>query len=305
MPCQFCNSSCHTLKDCDSQIALSTFEDVVDLMLIDQFQIHRKIEYLERLSKPLLMFINRKFNLAYSNKSKMQLIFNIVSKHFKEATNDDWIDAIADSDIQCIHNNYTYYYHQNSQLVLPISDSQMLPSNVVNMIEDFYMRQYGIYRHGRVVGDFYGAIIELADMNIQNMINEFEDFENLYDEEPVQGQFEFDMFDNQFAVDFVERPNMERVIHQPILRVEKLTFHIEVDNLQDEKECYLCCEVKQHAKLGCNHEMCVDCLFEIANTRKKSKPVIMCPYCRTDIDIVYVGDDLNRNKLANKIDSIN
>ena len=83
---------------------------------------------------------------------------------------------------------------------------------------------------------------------------------------------------------------------------QKLVFHVEVDaSLNEAKECCICYEDMMPVKLGCSHEMCLDCLCGIANSRKKSNPVITCAMCRADIDIVYVESESKKAELKQKI----
>jgi len=83
---------------------------------------------------------------------------------------------------------------------------------------------------------------------------------------------------------------------------EKLDFCIQIDESLEHKECNICLEEKMHAKLGCSHEYCTDCIYETAKVRKKS--FITCALCRTPIDVVSVASKDIQCDLLNKIKNI-
>ena len=96
---------------------------------------------------------------------------------------------------------------------------------------------------------------------------------------------------------------LREFLAQPQAQPQKLKFNVEVDaSLNEAKECCICYEDMMPVKLGCSHEMCFGCFCGIANSRKKSNPVITCAMCRADIDIVYVESETKKAELKLKIE---
>jgi len=81
---------------------------------------------------------------------------------------------------------------------------------------------------------------------------------------------------------------LQQLQPQPQNHLRKLNFRVGPDSsLVEAKECFMCCEERPHAKLGCSHEYCIDCLFGTAKVRTKT--FITCAVCRAEIETVQVG----------------
>jgi len=90
---------------------------------------------------------------------------------------------------------------------------------------------------------------------------------------------------------------------QPQNHLKKLNFRLKTDNsLAEAKECFMCCEERPHAKLGCSHEYCIDCLFGTAKVRTKS--FISCAVCRAEINEVQVGNADTKLSLLRRISEV-
>jgi hypothetical protein len=90
---------------------------------------------------------------------------------------------------------------------------------------------------------------------------------------------------------------------EPNRYLKKLAFHIETDvSLNEAKECFLCFEENMHAKLGCSHEYCIDCICGTAKARTKS--FITCAMCRAEVDVVQVGSESIKAELQQKINAL-
>ena len=65
--------------------------------------------------------------------------------------------------------------------------------------------------------------------------------------------------------------------------------------IASKMECIICYEdfpKNNLALLNCQHEMCCDCLFKMAEKRGKSG--LICPYCRTVVCQVSIHDKTSR-----------
>ena len=86
----------------------------------------------------------------------------------------------------------------------------------------------------------------------------------------------------------------------PKAHLKKLEIGVQIDTTLKAQECFMCCsEDKNHARLGCNHEYCVDCVYETAKVRTKS--FITCAICRSDIKEINVETQEIAYLLHNKL----
>jgi len=85
--------------------------------------------------------------------------------------------------------------------------------------------------------------------------------------------------------------------------LKKLSFRVGTDSsLAEAKECFMCCEERPHAKLGCSHEYCIDCLFGTAKVRTKT--FITCAVCRAEIETVQVGASETKVALLRRLSEV-
>ena len=85
----------------------------------------------------------------------------------------------------------------------------------------------------------------------------------------------------------------------PKAHLRDLKINIIVDTALEVQDCFMCCDDKPLATLGCGHSYCTDCLINTAVTRTKS--VIICALCREDITEVKVGTEELRAEVANRL----
>jgi hypothetical protein len=86
------------------------------------------------------------------------------------------------------------------------------------------------------------------------------------------------------ALELGMAPEREQNLEKAHLK--KLKIKVKLDKHLETKECFMCYDVKPHAKLGCHHEYCSDCLVSTAKVRTKT--FITCAVCRTEIKEVNV-----------------
>ena len=333
MPCQLCNSSNHTLRNCNSQIGINIAENAENFILQHKFQINDHVEYLIHLTKPALSFINKKLNLPY-NGCKATLVYTIIRKYFRDDTQFDQFRNISALEMWRIHSAYTDFNHRYTLLQTPIHETQMLPMNIRSMIDSFYEARYGIRRYGVPIAMYYVRLNEIARENIDQL--------SLYERELRQGQSPEQAANREavsvrqaqhsaqlaavaqavasqaeiinpdnYTFNYMFRILLTRLLsirapnqnQNPQSHLKKLSFHVETDSsLEQAKECFICSEEAPHAKLGCTHEYCIDCLFGTAKARTKS--FICCAVCRAEIDVVQVGTTETKTDLLQKISAV-
>jgi|688.fasta_scaffold37632_7 hypothetical protein len=300
MPCQFCSSSDHTLGNCNSPFAINMSQIVENFILQNKFKIQEQINYLRGLTKTSLAFINKKLNQTY-NGCKDTLVYTIIRTYFRNATQHDQFHLITAADMLRIHNTYTEFYHQYTFLQSPLRETQMLPMNIKSMLDAFYEARYGVRRHGSSIEMYFEQLNQIARISPQQLsFYERELRENLVlrqeqVQEQVQEPEEIVNADVTLIVMFrrlvrslLSPQNNQQ--SQPNAHLKKLNFCIGTDkSLEKAKECFICSDERPHAKLGCSHEYCIDCLFGTAKVRTKS--FISCAVCRDEINVVKVGAD--------------
>lgn len=252
MPCVFCSSSQHVLRDCDSQIGNNIFDDVVHLMTQNPFDIKHQATILSAYTKPQLSFVCMKIN-ASATGTKPVLIERIMSHFFNIRSNViHWnlgpsFDVILNQ-IIAINLAYDYVYHW-----VPAPRDARLRHLIVQMMEGFYIRRNGFPRNGMLIGAYETMMQDLgAD------------------------------FGSNFLAMQQDHPDVEHL--------KPLEIQVTIDASLQVKECDICCEAMPHARLGCSHEYCVDCVFGSAKVRTKS--FITCAMCRAEVSEVQVGSKM-------------
>jgi hypothetical protein len=84
----------------------------------------------------------------------------------------------------------------------------------------------------------------------------------------------------------------------PKAHLQVLAINVTVDATLVIQDCFMCCDDKPLAALGCGHSYCTDCLINTAVTRTKS--VIICALCREDVIEVKVGTEELRVAVTNR-----
>jgi hypothetical protein len=270
MPCcQFCKAPGHTLIKCNSEQVAVVFEKVIGIVDSRPYDLLYQIEELKRLKRAELAVTCSLLN-QYVGDVKDVLINRIVRELFTRRTND--LNTVSDEDISYI--NITYEIVNN---LLPHNSRESSYNSIfqcVNMIELFYLRRFGIRRRGLSIYTYYGRV-------------------NLWIQAQARGENLY-TFLEQF-----DSPDEQR--RQRRQHFGPLHFAVTVDASLTVQECCICCDNKQMAKLGCNHEFCVDCLFGSASVRNKS--FITCAMCRAEITDVAVIDDESKTEFEARISS--
>jgi len=197
--------------------------------------------------------------------TKAELIERIISYFFTIKTNVIHWDVGLSFEVvlNCIVAiNLSYDYVYHW---VPAPRDARLRHILVLMMEGFYIRRNGFPRNGMLIGAYETM---LADMGAG-----------------------YDLMQQA-----MQNP------HQDIDHLKPLEIQVTVDASLQTKECDICCEAMPHAKLGCSHEYCVDCVFGSAKVRTKS--FITCAMCRAEVNEVQVGSQLMKFNLEKNIESV-
>lgn len=81
--------------------------------------------------------------------------------------------------------------------------------------------------------------------------------------------------------------------------LQQLQINVSVEETLEISDCFICCENKHLAELGCGHSYCTDCIVNIAVTRTKSH--INCAICRQDIAEIKVGTEELREAVSARL----
>jgi len=271
MPCQFCKSYDHTLSRCDSEMAMTMYNDVIVTYREMPYKIMNFIKFLQNYLKPELAIICREMRMILTG-TKSQMIFEIVEYFFRDKTRMSMIQFMSFRELSMINEDYMYIYYA----WIPKHNERELRINIISMLEQFYARAYGIRRNGHSQQNYEQMVL---DWNIREILRA----RDIYVVPPASG-----------------KPHLK-----------KLTFQININPEPDPdpdhpslevKECSICCENKPIAKLGCSHEYCVDCVYNSAKVRTKS--FITCAMCRSEINVMQVANVETQKNLVEKISRV-
>lgn len=149
MPCQFCKSSNHTLKNCNS---LDSHKYLMKFLLFHitcPFHISEHIKFLKKYTKPQLAVVCKQLRTTVTG-NKDQLIFFIIEKMFKNRTSHDMISTLTNENYVIINDQYLYLYQLGQS-----NNHGLFHSRLINMFENFYMVSYGVPRHGMEIISYF------------------------------------------------------------------------------------------------------------------------------------------------------
>jgi len=146
MPCKFCKSVTHTLKNCDSEIAQNMFMGFIFFHMEHPFNISLQIAYLGRYTNSQLAAICSKLQ-TYISGTKKQLMFYIIQKLFVSRTVSNMLSTITAENLVDIDFDYDTFYPLARQ-------NDLLYIRLIRMLDSFYFDAYGVRRNGLSSNDF-------------------------------------------------------------------------------------------------------------------------------------------------------
>jgi len=300
MPCQLCKSPAHTLKNCNSAEGSAMFESVDRIMQANKFRTIEQIECLKGRSLPELKFIAKRINTSMTG-TKAELIYWIIWKYFDSvAGNDEHYSIMTADDLEKINESYTRLYEYTTLQPQQMPYQPIIIDKTLYMLSLFYRCRYGPERMGVPLGLYLGSLNYTAT-HFPMRLSQYERRQRLGEAGAIsaeRGEFERIRSESNNRIELAIRLLRRGLVAQP----QKLEFHIETDaSLNEVKECCICYEYMMPVKLGCSHEMCLECLCGVAKAKKQSSSVILCAMCRADIDIVYVENESTKTELKQKI----
>jgi hypothetical protein len=235
------------------------------MMNLNVFDIKHQATILSSHTKPQLAFLCMKIQRKATG-TKAELIERVISHFFTIKTNVIHWDVGLSFEVilNCIVAiNLSYDYVYHW---VPAPRDAHLRHILVLMMEGFYIRRNGFPRNGMLIGAYNTMLQDMgAGYDLHQQV----------------------MMQQQDA---------------DIDHLKPLEIQVTVDASLQTRECDICCEAMPHAKLGCSHEYCVDCVFGSAKVRTKS--FITCAMCRAEVNEVQVGSQLMKFNLEKNIASV-
>ena len=254
MPCQHCKSPNHTLSGCSADIAMYD-DDIKNFMRTSSFALRHQYQFLNRFSRPILAIICNRLGYRCSL-SKLKLIATLIAYHFRPLlTIDLMIIQVASEQLKSeVKEAYQNLQMWNIDDKPDLSDFR---NAMFNLLETYHRNAFGLSYSQQLINDIISR----------------DDFTTIL----------------PFVPNFQNTPSQPpAAVNSGKAHLKKLNFRLKTDSsLAKAKECFMCCEERPHAKLGCSHEYCIDCLFGTAKVRTKT--FITCAVCRAEIAEVQVG----------------
>lgn len=260
MPCQLCNSSLHTSDKC----SVHTDEHWIPIRKILQdepFALRKQYELMSLYTVTTLNIINRRIGLTTGRTNKSDLIYRIISDIFKLRIPNNWTPNPVNPDVSAVVDAYASLLMWRTTSVKKLRFRESAYSWLDMYYRNAFCPEYIRLRQTNNQG-------HLAFILIQ------------------QAREELRCIAYVRAVELGMDPEPEPERDPEKAHLKKLKIKVKIDKYLDFKECFMCYDVKPHAKLGCHHEYCADCLVGTAKVR--SKTFITCAVCRTEIKEVNV-----------------
>jgi hypothetical protein len=288
---------------------MAMFQAVDAIMKANKFKIVEQIECLKHRLIPQLKFIAKKVGTSMTG-TKSELIYSIIWKYFDVrmdrcivGSDEYHYSTLTADDLEQINDSYTRIYQYSTMIPDHMPYHHVIIERVLGELSLFYRCRYGPERMG-VSLDLYLGSLNYTAIHFPMRLSHYERRLRIGEEAAIAAERdEFERINRNDRIEMVIQLFLREFLAQPQAQPQKLKFNVEVDaTLNEAKECCICYENMMPVKLGCSHEMCFGCFCGIANSRKKSNPVITCAMCRADIDIVYVESETKKAELKQKIE---
>ena len=275
MPCQYCNSSAHTLSGCNADIGMYS-DAIKDYMEHSSFGLRHQYQALNQFPRPILAIFCNRLGYRCVSLSKLKLIKQIITHYFIELLLH--IDPIV-MQIASEHVRAEVGEAYRSLQMWNIDDQPnmcIFRDAMISLLEFYHRRAFGLSYSQRLINDIIGrdsftTILPFAP-------------------EPVVHQ----------VVPPPPPPAAAAAARSSKSHLKKLKINVKIDGKINGQECFMCCdEDKAIARLGCSHEYCMDCVLGTAKVRTKS--FIVCAICRVEVEEIYVGNKELKKTFVAKI----
>jgi hypothetical protein len=258
MPCQLCKSSLHTLAKC-SVHSDEHWVPFKKILLDEPFALRKQYDVFSLYTVTTLNIINRRLGLTTNRTNKSDLIYRIIWYFFHRRIPNNWTPNPVNPDVSDLVEAYAMLlmWRTTSEKKLRFRESAY-------SWLDMYYRNV-----------FCPEYIQLRQTNNQG---------HLAFILTEQAREELRSVAYIRAIELGMVPERQQDAEKSHLK--KLKIKVKIDKYLDFKECFMCYDVKPHAKLGCEHEYCADCLVGTAKVRTKT--FITCAVCRSEIKEVKV-----------------
>jgi len=279
MPCQFCHSTGHTLVQCSADIEVF-WGPIRRMVEQSPFALRHQYQLLSRLTCPMLKLINHRLGFVSSG-NKLVLINQIVNHYFLPIIPNARINPLVQRpDIQLRASVLEGFMNLHMWSIRNEAERSFRDSGLIWL--DMYHRNAFNESYAQALQNNISYPFDIMRQATQQLRDEA--FARLLEasQEPR---------DESFAR--VLELGIVREIHSPLVQpkedksyLKKLKIKVKLDKYLEFKECFMCYDLKPHAKLGCQHEYCADCLVGTATVRTKT--FITCAVCRDEIKEVKV-----------------
>jgi hypothetical protein len=261
MPCQFCNSTLHTLAKCNADIH-AHWAPIKKFIQDEPFALRKQYEFISTYTVPILKIIHRRLGFVTAAIDKSDLIYRIISYFFHRRIPNLSLNPVI-ADVSKLVEAYA-----NLLMWRTTSEKKLMFRESAYSWLDMY------YRNA-----FCPEYIQLRRTNIGQLTYDQTHLAFILTE---QAREELRAIGTLRAIELGMVPE----INPEKAHLKRLKIKVKLDKHLESKECFMCYDVKPQLKLGCNHEYCGDCLVGTAKVRTKT--FITCAICRTEIKEVKV-----------------
>ena len=265
MPCIYCktikspNSSTHSLLRC-TESANEIVGPIETMFTENRLDIRKQSRELLGYSNGQLAMVCKKFDMPFSG-SKTFLIGSIIRKFLLrevfryryQRTNGLRNSLITFTHSRTLTAPYNDIFTASYDAIFA-DEPSVLRTTLINIMELVYGELFWTRRNGVEWNAYYDSYIETR--------------RSFFHDELMYALIMLDLKDRR--------------------KLKKLKIQIAVVQVENN-ECVICCDTEDPtAKMGCSHEFCVGCVYQLCITRTKS--FISCPMCRAEISSIQVSN---------------
>ena len=271
MPCQHCSSLTHTLSGCDANI--DPYWDLIkQYIAANPFKLRHQYKMINTYSRNILAIINTR--LGYRSSSvKLLLVENIIKRYFLPRFGDIEFLPLGPDVKAAVAEGYGGLQMWNVD--------HHSSSIICNFRNEMY-KLLDVY-HLRMFGHSYAQALRAASATRLALFTQAVQLVHPVHPVPV----------HPVPVHPVPVHNANKS------HLKKLKIKITLDGELKVEDCFMCCDDKQIARLGCSHEYCVDCIVGSAKVRTKS--FISCAVCRMEVKEIQVSNAAIKKSFSEQI----
>jgi len=290
MPCQHCSSLTHTLSGCDANI--DPYLNLIKQYIAENpFKLRHQYQMINAHSRNVLAIINTR--LGYRSSSvKILLVENIIKRYFLPRFGDIEFLPLGPDVKAAVAEGYGGLQmwnvdHHSSSVICNFRNE------MYNLLNVYHLRMFG-HSYAQALRDATATRLALFTQAVQVPIHPAHPAHLAHPAHPAH------LAHPAHPAHLAHPAHPAHLAHNANKsHLKKLKIQITLDSELKVEDCFMCCDDKPIARLGCSHEYCVDCI--VGSAKVRTKTFISCAVCRMEVREVQVSTAAIKKSFSEQI----